>query len=57
MTSQEYDLVCGFADDVVALDAEQMWQHYNLPASDAGKASLRLMAIRVAFVALGVTVC
>lgn len=56
MTSQEFDLVCGFADDVVRLDAEQMWQHYNLPASDTGKASLRLIAIRVAFVALGVTV-
>ena len=56
MTSQEYDLVCDFANDVVALDAKQMWQHYNLPASDAGKASLRLIAIRVAFVALGVRV-
>lgn len=56
MTSQEFDLVCGFADDVVRLDAEQMWQHYNLPSSDAGKASLRLIAIRVAFVALGVTI-
>lgn len=56
MTNQDYDLICGFANDVVSLDAEQMWNHYNLPASDAGKASLRLIAIRVAFVALGVTV-
>lgn len=56
MTSQEFDLVCNFANDVVRLDAERMWQPFNLPASDAGKASLRLMAIRVAFVALGVKV-
>lgn len=56
MTIQEYDLVAGFADEVVALDAQQMWQPFNLPANDAGKASLRLMAIHLAFKALGVTV-
>lgn len=56
MTNQEYDLVCGFADDVVALCGCDMWRHLHVPDTEAGKASLRLMAIRVAFVALGVTV-
>lgn len=49
MTNEDFDLVCGFADDVVR---SGMWP----TASFEQTASLRLTAIRVAFVALGVSV-
>ena len=54
MTNEQFDGVKAFADDVIH-NATMFAHRHIMPLTNESKAALRLTAIRVAFVALGVT--